>query len=251
MYDWTDRTSTPATDFHAGGAKFDISAEFFQKIIFWQEWCWNAFFLKTGFKIGVCIIHWCALYTGKYGKNWLVRLSRPDKWKAMLDNLHCTITYHFWVALGKLKTPAGRGTWCVSTLFLWYGRRDFGCGWCWRSTAVLLWWQWFWRATGQPRPLALLASRHAASQPSLASWPPCAGMFIDKVFYVARSVIWTGPVDLFVLLVLVALLFLLHFFNLFKVGFQFSFFSCFLLPTRWLWKQSFWGCLSIGITVSL
>ena len=36
--------STPVTDFCSGRAKFDISAEFFQKIIFQQEWCWNAFF---------------------------------------------------------------------------------------------------------------------------------------------------------------------------------------------------------------
>ena len=50
--------ATPVTDFRAGTARFDISAEFFQKIIFRQEWCWNAFFfLKTGFKIGVRIIH--------------------------------------------------------------------------------------------------------------------------------------------------------------------------------------------------
>ena len=59
--------STPVTDFRAGRTKFDISAEFFQKIIFRQEWCWNAFILKTGFKIGVRIIKGCALYTGKYG----------------------------------------------------------------------------------------------------------------------------------------------------------------------------------------
>ena len=49
--------STPVTDFCAGRTKYDISAEFFQKIIFRQEWCCNAFFLKTGFKIGVHIIH--------------------------------------------------------------------------------------------------------------------------------------------------------------------------------------------------
>ena len=50
--------STPVTDFRAGRARFDISAEFSQKIIFRQEWRWNAFFsLKTGFKIGVRIIH--------------------------------------------------------------------------------------------------------------------------------------------------------------------------------------------------
>ena len=49
--------SAPVTDFRAGRARFDISAEFFQKIIFQQEWRWNAFFLKTGFKIGVRIIH--------------------------------------------------------------------------------------------------------------------------------------------------------------------------------------------------
>ena len=49
--------STPVTDFCAGRAKFDISAEFFQKVIFWQEWRWNAFFLKTGFKIRVHIFH--------------------------------------------------------------------------------------------------------------------------------------------------------------------------------------------------
>ena len=36
--------STPVTDFRAGRAKFDISVEFFQKIIFQQEWHWNAFF---------------------------------------------------------------------------------------------------------------------------------------------------------------------------------------------------------------
>ena len=59
--------STPVTDFRAGRARFDISVEFFQKIIYWQEWRWNTFFLKTGFKIGVHIIHGCALYTGKYG----------------------------------------------------------------------------------------------------------------------------------------------------------------------------------------
>ena len=49
--------STPVTDFRAGRARFGISAEVFQKISFCQEWCWNAFFLKTGFKIGVRIIH--------------------------------------------------------------------------------------------------------------------------------------------------------------------------------------------------
>ena len=59
--------SIPVTDFLAGRARFDISAEFFKKIIFRQEWRWNAFFLKTGFKIGVRIIHGCALHTGKYG----------------------------------------------------------------------------------------------------------------------------------------------------------------------------------------
>ena len=59
--------STPVTDFRAGRARFGIFAEFFQKISFRQEWCWNSFFLKTGFKIGVHIIHVCALYTGKYG----------------------------------------------------------------------------------------------------------------------------------------------------------------------------------------
>ena len=49
---------TPVTDFHADRARFDISVEFFQKIIFQQEWRWNSFFLKTGFKIAwVCIIH--------------------------------------------------------------------------------------------------------------------------------------------------------------------------------------------------
>ena len=30
--------STPVTDFRAGRARFDISAEFFQKISFRQEW---------------------------------------------------------------------------------------------------------------------------------------------------------------------------------------------------------------------
>ena len=57
--------STPVIDFRAGRARIDISAEFFQEIIFRQEWRWNAFF----FKIGVCIIHGCPLYTGKYGNS--------------------------------------------------------------------------------------------------------------------------------------------------------------------------------------
>ena len=50
--------SIPVTDFCAGIARFDISAEFFQKIIFRQEWRWNAFLWKQASKWG------CALYTG-------------------------------------------------------------------------------------------------------------------------------------------------------------------------------------------
>ena len=57
--------SAPVIDFRAGRARIDISAEFFQEIIFRQEWRWNAFF----FEIGVCIIRGCPLYTGKYGNS--------------------------------------------------------------------------------------------------------------------------------------------------------------------------------------
>ena len=52
--------STPVTDFRAGRARFDISAEFFQKIIFSTRMTLKRFFfffLKTGFKIGLRIIH--------------------------------------------------------------------------------------------------------------------------------------------------------------------------------------------------
>ena len=42
--------STSVTDFCACRARFDISVEFFQKIIFRQEWRWNTFFWKQASK---------------------------------------------------------------------------------------------------------------------------------------------------------------------------------------------------------
>ena len=75
--------STPVTDFRADRARTDISAEFFQKIIFHQEGYWIVFFfLKTGFKIGVRIIHGCTLYTGKYGNfEYIYTVTIPKKIK--------------------------------------------------------------------------------------------------------------------------------------------------------------------------
>ena len=40
---------------------------FSKKLFFDKNDVETHFFLKTGFKIGVRIIHGCALYTGKYG----------------------------------------------------------------------------------------------------------------------------------------------------------------------------------------
>ena len=49
--------STPVTDFRAGRARFDISAEFVKKIIFHQEWRWNAFISENRLQNRVRIIH--------------------------------------------------------------------------------------------------------------------------------------------------------------------------------------------------
>ena len=75
--------ATPVTDFCAGRARFDISAEFFLKIVFRQEWHWNVFFFwKQASKIGVRIIHGCALYTGKYDNvkiwNWVLLFGKAS-----------------------------------------------------------------------------------------------------------------------------------------------------------------------------
>ena len=40
---------------------------FSRKLVFVKNDVETLFFLKTGFKIGVHIMHGCALYTGKYG----------------------------------------------------------------------------------------------------------------------------------------------------------------------------------------
>ena len=58
---------------------------FSRKLVFVKNDVETLFFLKTGFKIGVRIIHRCALYTGKYGSQFAQLCSWDSHWKEMVQ----------------------------------------------------------------------------------------------------------------------------------------------------------------------